>query len=82
MGGWNGERWTWKEVAWAIFQLSLLVVVFLIGYNYRGPMPAGDNNTVDLKGIAILAFLWICYKLYSMNKRIKNLEMKQKNENK
>jgi hypothetical protein len=62
-----------------ILPFLLLIAMFLISYGYKGPAPIEGDSSVDIQGIAIIAFLWICYMIYKLNKRVENLEMKQKN---
>lgn len=72
---------TIKEIMKSILLVSALLFMGWIGYSYRGPMPREGNSSIVPKDLIPafipIVFLWICYKVYELNKRVGNLENKQ-----
>jgi len=69
------QKEQFKTIFLTILGVLVLAIMFWCGYTHEGPVHS-EGTVFSLEGMAILVFLWICYKVYELNKRVWNLESK------
>lgn len=69
-----------KETIKSALLVGGLLLMGWIVYSYKGPIREEDNSSIALKDLIPtlipIVFLWICYKVYELNKRVGNIESK------
>ena len=72
------KRETIKSILQIVFGALALGAMFFVGAGYRGPLPSEIDgySTYSIEGMAIIVFMWLCYKVYGLNKRMEGVESK------